>query len=60
MPSGNKVESGVVKKSIVDVPSVTTYETPLRDIVNKTQILHEPIHLVQPKPAEKAFKGFKL
>lgn len=29
-------------------------------IVNKTQILHEPIHLVQSKPAEKAFKGFKL
>lgn len=60
MPNGNKVELGAVKNCIVDVPSITIYETPLGDIVNKMQILHEPIHLVQSKPAEKAFKGFKL
>lgn len=60
MPNGNKVESGAVKNCIVDVSSVTTSKTHLRDIMNKMQILHEPIHFVQSKPAEKAFKGFKL
>lgn len=60
MPSEDKVESDAVKNCIADAPSVTVSETSLSDIVNKSQILRDSIHFVQPKPAEKAFKGFKL
>lgn len=60
MPSEDKVESDAVKNCIADAPSVTASETSLSDIVNKSQILRDSIHFVQPKPAEKAFKGFKL